>query len=172
MPQRDDVIDLAPVGLTGGEGRRMEWEAGLDPLTIWSQEYQPTSPVPVVVDLSRMVSGGWALRLRFSTAINGACMRCLQPAHREAHVDAREVHDGRAGDPELTSPYIDGDRLNLHAWARDALVLALPAQIVCKDDCAGLCAVCGADLNKVGPEHVHESAPDPRWDKLRELNLE
>ena len=59
--------------------------------------------------------------------------------------------------------------LDLHAWARDALALALPVQLVCRADCAGLCPVCGADLNAAGPEHAHERAPDPRWAKLGEL---
>ena len=62
--------------------------------------------------------------------------------------------------------------LDLHAWARDALVLALPAQLLCEEDCLGLCPVCGADLNAAGPEHAHEREPDPRWAKLSELKLD
>jgi DUF177 domain-containing protein len=58
------------------------------------------------------------------------------------------------------------------AWARDALALALPSQILCREDCAGLCAVCGANLNETGPEHRHEKAPDPRWSKLGDLRFE
>jgi uncharacterized protein len=62
--------------------------------------------------------------------------------------------------------------LDLRAWARDALALALPVQLVWREDCAGLCPVCGEDLNAAGPEHVHERAPDPRWAKLSELRLD
>jgi uncharacterized protein len=51
-------------------------------------------------------------------------------------------------------------------------VLALPTQVLCRGDCAGLCAVCAADLNDAGPEHTHERPPDPRWAKLSELKLE
>ena len=53
----------------------------------------------------------------------------------------------------------------------DALMLELPAQIVCREDCAGLCPDCGANLNE-DPGHAHEREPDPRWDKLRELKLD
>ena len=63
------------------------------------------------------------------------------------------------------------DDLDLRAWARDALALALPAQIVCREDCLGLCADCGANLN-ADPGHAHEAAPDPRWAKLSELKLD
>jgi uncharacterized protein len=98
-------------------------------------------------------------------------MRCLDPAHPHICVDAREVD--QPGDvEELRSPYVDDDALDLHAWARDALMLALPAQLLCREDCAGLCPVCGADLNLAGPEHAHERAPDPRWAKLSELKLD
>ncbi len=55
------------------------------------------------------------------------------------------------------------------AWARDALALALPTQIVCSADCLGLCPVCGENLNTADPEHAHEPEPDPRWAALREL---
>ena len=61
--------------------------------------------------------------------------------------------------------------IDLAAWTRDALALALPAQMLCREECAGLCPVCGENLNEAGPEHRHESAPDPRWAKLRELEL-
>jgi DUF177 domain-containing protein len=62
--------------------------------------------------------------------------------------------------------------LELRRWARDALALALPTKLLCRPDCAGLCPVCGADLNETGPDHTHEREPDPRWAKLSELRLE
>jgi uncharacterized protein len=58
--------------------------------------------------------------------------------------------------------------LDLSAWARDAIALALPDKILCRADCAGLCPVCGKDLN-VEP-HAHEEAPaDSRWAALEAL---
>jgi uncharacterized protein len=71
----------------------------------------------------------------------------------------------------MTSPYMNDaeEELDLRAWARDALALALPAQILCKPDCAGLCPECGKDLNR--EPHEHESGPDPRWNALRDLKL-
>jgi uncharacterized protein len=97
-------------------------------------------------------------------------MRCLEQAGHEIDVDAREI-DQPGGGEELSSPYVDGDELDLASWARDALALALPAQIVCREDCAGLCAICGQNLNE-DPGHEHEREPDPRWAALRELKLD
>jgi len=61
--------------------------------------------------------------------------------------------------------------LDLAQWSHDAYALTLPNQVVCREDCAGLCPECGASLND-DPGHAHERAPDPRWSKLRELRLE
>jgi uncharacterized protein len=98
-------------------------------------------------------------------------MRCLEPATPAISVDAREVD--QPGDvEELSSPYVDAEVLDVHGWARDALALALPAQLLCRADCAGLCPECGVDLNEAGPEHAHERPPDPRWAKLLELKLD
>jgi uncharacterized protein len=67
---------------------------------------------------------------------------------------------------------VDGETLDLAAWARDAFALAAPVKALCKESCAGLCPICAADLNEAGPEHYHEPERDPRWAKLSELKLE
>ncbi len=171
-----DVLDLAGLRLTGGEGRRLELETSIAPLLLGSERYTALpARVPVQLDVSRMLGGGYALRLRFSAAVSGPCMRCLKDASPVVEVEAREV-DSPAGpgshDEELESPYVHDEQLDLGAWAHDAFVLALPAKILCREDCRGLCPVCAADLNLAGPDHGHEREPDPRWAKLRELKLE
>ncbi len=172
MPARTDSFDLGRLRLTSGEGRRLDLEVALDPLAFGGERYaaQP-STVPVRLDVSRMTSNGYALRLRFEASVSGPCMRCLQAAVPVFAVDAREV-DQPGGGEELSSPYVEDEVIDLHAWAKDALALALPAQVVCRDDCAGLCPECGENLNDAGPEHGHERPPDPRWAKLSELKLE
>lgn len=127
--------------------------------------------VPVSLEVSRMSGGGYALHLRFAATLSGPCMRCLKEATPEVEVDAREVDRPSEGE-ELQSPYVSEERLDLAGWAHDAFALAAPAKVLCREDCAGLCPICAADLNEAGPEHRHEAAPDPRWGKLRELKLE
>jgi uncharacterized protein len=172
MPQRTDSFDLGGLGLSSGEGRRLHLHAGHDPLVLSGQRYsiEPAS-LPVTLDVSRMTAGGYALRLRLEARLTGPCMRCLGAADPTIAVDAREVDQAGAGE-ELDSPYVSQAELDLHGWVRDALALALPSQVVCRDDCAGLCPVCGEDLNLAGAGHRHEREPDPRWAKLRELRLE
>jgi uncharacterized protein len=173
MAIRTDIFDLGGLRLASGEGRRLDLALAIEPFELSSDHYEVApDEVPVTLDVSRTTGQGYALRLRFNAALDGSCMRCLEPAHAEFSIDAREISQPGAEDPDLESPYVTGGVLDLAAWARDALALALPPAILCQPDCAGLCPVCGENLNSAGPEHHHEAEPDPRWAKLRELRLE
>jgi len=172
MPARTDDFDLGRLNLQSGEGRRLDLEVHVEDLLFGGERYAVAPhPLAVVLEVSKMTGGGHSLRLRASASLDGPCMRCLAAAAPTVDVDAREVDQPGGGD-ELDSPYVDDGKLDLRGWARDALVLALPQQVVCREDCAGLCPVCGEELNTAGPEHGHERAPDPRWAKLGEVRFE
>jgi uncharacterized protein len=172
MPQRTDTLELGRLGLSSGQGRRLDLHTALEPFHYGGEPYAVVpDQIPVRLDVSRTAGSGWALRLRFEAQLEGPCMRCLEPASPTFTVDAREVHQAGAGE-ELTSPYFgEGDELDVAAWARDALALELPTQLTCRPDCAGLCGVCGANLNE-DPGHHHEAEPDARWSKLSELKFD
>lgn len=173
MPQRTDVFELARLRLTSGEGRRLDLHVHVEPFSFGGQTYAAEPDlVPVRLDVSRTTGNGWALRLRLAVSVGGPCMRCLERAEPRFEVDAREVEQPGSADEELSSPYVDAEgELDLAGWARDALALTLPAQITCREDCAGLCAQCGANLNE-DPDHAHEPEPDPRWAKLSEIRFD
>jgi uncharacterized protein len=169
---RTHDFDLAALRLSSGEGRSLALEVPVEPLLLGGERYGAVpETVPVTLDVSRMTGGGYALRLRFTAAFGGPCMRCLKDAHPTVAVDAREVDRPGEGE-ELESPYVTNETLDPAAWARDALALSAPAKVLCREDCAGLCPICAADLNEAGPEHHHERPADPRWAKLSELELE
>jgi uncharacterized protein len=172
MALRTDTFDLGRLRLTAGEGRRLDLDVAVEPFSLAGEQYAvDPALVPVRLDISRTTGDGYALRLRFEAKLAGACMRCLADATPTFAVDAREVSQPGEGE-ELESPYVEHGVLDLHAWARDALALALPAQLLCRADCRGLCPTCGTDLNTAGPDHQHEEARDPRWAKLSELRFE
>ena len=168
MAQRADSFDVGGLGLSSGEARRLLLEVPVDGLSFGGQWYSAGGGADARLDVSRTTSG-YALRLRFEVRLGGPCMRCLEDAGAGVVIDAREV-DQPGDAEELRSPYLEGAVVDLRGWARDALALALPTQIFCRDECLGLCALCGANLND-DPEHTHERAPDPRWAKLSELRL-
>jgi uncharacterized protein len=165
------VVDLGRLTLAHGEGTRLDVPVRLDPFELGGQIYAAVPESPVVrLDVSRP-SGGFAFRLRFPVHLEGPCMRCLEPASLDLDVEAREVDQAHTEDEELRSPYVDEGELELSRWAHDAILLALPTQLLCRPDCAGLCPVCGESLND-NPGHHHDEAPDPRWAKLNDLKLE
>jgi uncharacterized protein len=172
MAPLTDTFDLGALRLDAGQGKRLELEVALEPIVFSGQPYEAVpGSIPVLLDISRMTGGGYSLRLRFAAELHGPCMRCLREATPETEVDAREV-DLPGGGDELTSPYVADEQLDLRSWARDAYALALPAQVVCRPGCAGLCPECGVVLDEAGPDHGHEAEPDPRWAALRELKLD
>jgi uncharacterized protein len=167
-----DTFDLAGLRLTSGEGRRLDVAVSFEPFALGGETYVVEQEVvPARLDVSRMGGDGYSLRLRFEANLRGACMRCLESADAVHLIDAREISQPGAGE-ELDSPYVTGGTLDLAAWARDALVLDLPRAILCRPDCAGLCVVCGTDLNVAGPEHRHAPDADPRWAKLSEIKFD
>lgn len=190
-PLRTDTFDLGGLRLTAGEGRRLDLYVGIGSFELAGEDY-PVQPdlVPVRLDISRTTGDGYALRLRFDATLSGPCMRCLEPAAPTFHIDVREVslpNEARLareqaaargrGKPEddaedLTSPYVTDGVLDLRGWARDALALSVPANLLCREDCAGLCPTCGANLNEAGPDHHHERPRDPRWAALSEIRFE
>lgn len=167
------IIDLARLSLAHGQGARLDLPVRLEPLKLGGQTYVSSGEVlETRLDVSRP-SNGYAFRLRFPLRAEGACMRCLEVAAVEAEVDAREVDQADTEDEELRSPYVIEDELDLGRWAHDAAILALPTQILCRPDCAGLCPICGESLNDADPSaHEHNAGGDPRWAKLSELELE
>jgi uncharacterized protein len=163
-------IDLDALALRSGEAERIELDLEPEPPVAGGEEIAfESTPIAARVDVSR-TSSGWALRLRADVVVLATCDRCLGPARLELAIDAREVEQGDADDPDLRSPYVADGLLEPVRWLHDAIVLTLPDQVLCRDGCAGLCAVCGISLNDVDPAtHVHEREPDPRFAKLREL---
>jgi uncharacterized protein len=162
-------LALSRLRLRPGEVRREAVEIELEPYVLGGQRYEPIPhSVPAELEIGE-VSGGMAFRVTLVVHLSGPCMRCLGHAEVELSVTAREFHDpdARPGD-ERRSDYVLDDRLDLSAWARDAIALELPEQILCKPDCAGLCPVCGKDLNLEPHEHAEQEL-DPRWQALESL---
>ncbi|MBB4794041.1 uncharacterized protein BJY54_004653 [Streptomyces nodosus] len=109
----------------------------------------------------------------------GECVRCLEPLEQELEADFQELFSypdaddrGRASTEPDDDAEDDEDRLfledglfDLEPLLRDAVVLALPMQPVCQEDCLGLCSECGARLTD-DPDHHHD-AVDIRWAALQ-----
>ena len=163
------VFNIRTARLQSGDQFRDVKEVDLEPLELGGQRYVPIPESPEAALTLTRLSSGLMLELEFGVRLVGPCVRCLGDAGLDVAVDDRQYQaTDPEGDEELRTPYLQDDRLDLSAWARDAVALALPDQIHCRADCAGLCPVCGRDLNVEPHEHEDEGGDD-RWAKLAEL---
>ena len=165
------TFDLRTLRIRSGDQARERVEIELEPLVLGGQSYEPApNPAPAELTVTR-ASSGTVLELVFGVRLEGPCFRCLQDAELPLSLSLREYQALKPEGDEEQTEYLKDDRLDLSAWAHDAIALALPDKILCREDCAGLCPVCGKDLNAEPHEHVEERT-DPRWEKLSQLREE
>jgi uncharacterized protein len=170
---RAGTIDLRALELSPGAGADVRLPVPVEPMQLGGQPYRVDPEAPDArVDVSSSASGR-AFRLRSAAALVGPCFRCLEEARSPLRVDAREFAaanrpPGAPFDEDLDCAYLERERLDVSAWLRDALAEEMPAAILCREDCPGLCPTCGASL-AAGPCGCPPAAPDPRWDALAAL---
>jgi uncharacterized protein len=143
---------------------------------------------PVTFDLRlESVVEGVLVTGEVHAGLVGECVRCLDPLERRIDAELCELfvyededaegrvprpRDRRADSDEEPedgeTSRMHGDLLDLEPLLRDAVVLALPFQPTCTEDCPGLCVECGSRLAE-DPEHSHEAPVDPRWAALHGL---
>jgi uncharacterized protein len=132
-------------------------------------DFSLAAPVRVRGRLTDSGPGRYYWDAELSTTVAAACRRCL------AHVDVPVVskigalftEDASVDDPATYALPRTGTELDLGGPIREELILAVPEYVLCREDCRGLCAQCGKDLNE-GPCECRPE-PDPRWAKLEAL---
>jgi uncharacterized protein len=134
----------------------------VDPFTFGGLEYGlPDGRVDALLTAAR-VGDRLTLSLELETQLSGPCQRCLADAG--IAVAPRGIEYVRHGDSEGDQDdegYARAHQLDVERWARDLIADDLPQRLLCRPDCRGLCAVCGADLNaEPGPRHTDEESAD------------
>lgn len=104
-------------------------------------------------------------------AIRAECGRCLTPVTDKVDVEVQELFAYEPAPDGDEIALVEGDLINLEPVLRDAVMLSLPLNPVCRDDCAGLCAGCGEPLAELPAEHGHDEI-DPRWAALAAVDTE
>lgn len=139
------------------------------------------APLALDLRLESVMEGVLVTGTARATA-EGECVRCLEPLAFEVEADFQEMFSypdaddrnrSRTADPVDDAEddedrfFLEDDSFDLEPVLRDAVVLALPLQPVCKETCAGLCSECGIRLDE-NPDHHHDVA-DIRWAALQGL---
>ena len=167
-PRAPLVLDTRELGRRPGSMRavRRTVEAPAD----WQLELVRVPPAsPVELDLRlEAVMDGVLVSGTVEVTVSAECGRCLEPVSDRLDVDVQELFAYEPTDADDEQPLLTGDFVDLEPLVRDAVMLGLPLNPVCSDDCEGLCAGCGARLRDVEPDHAHDDL-DPRWAALSQL---
>lgn len=126
------------------------------------------SDIPLELRLESVVEGVYVSGTA-EVALAGECSRCLRPIEDDLELELQELYFYPDDDIEEDAHLVVDERVDLEPLIRDAVVLDLPFTPLCREDCAGLCVVCGANLND-DPDHGHGDRIDPRWGKLLDLS--
>ena len=166
------VLDTHELGRHAGATKVVHLEVAAPPdIGLAVIGVPPGSPIALDLRLETVIEGvlvtGTAV-----VSVEGECVRCLTAISSELEVDVQELFvypNSDASEDEVSR--LEGDLLDLEPLIRDEVVLELPFQPLCRDDCAGLCATCGANRND-DPGHTHELDIDPRWAALQAVEVE
>ncbi len=147
------------------------------------EELEQVSPLMVSgsAELVPHSDGEVRIRAKYTVEMGSQCDRCLvnarfpleasfdlyyRPTSEIAKEEEVEIEEG-----ETEIGFYEGDGLELEDVLREQVLLALPMQRVCREDCLGICPVCGKNRNEVQCDCHTSSGRDERWGALRKLEL-
>ncbi|CAN5179244.1 DUF177 domain-containing protein [soil metagenome] len=171
-PSGPFIIDTHELGRRPGSERRLERvvpapaDLGIDVLGV-------TEGTDIALDLRLEAVLEGVLATGTATArLTGECVRCLDPIDKDLTVPFQELYLYHDVEAELSEDdlKLDDDYLDAEPLVRDAIVLSLPVNPVCRPDCMGLCPTCGFRLLD-DPSHAHEEPIDARWAALTGLDV-
>ena len=167
------MLDTRELGRRPGSQREVSRQVPAPPeLGIEVLHVPEGSPVDLDLRLEAVMEGVLVTGTA-RAVLEGECVRCLEPISDDTEAWFQELfmyddHDLHVDDEDDDVRRLEGDLIDLEPLLRDSVVLALPFQPLCRDDCPGLCIECGARLAD-DPDHTHEAAIDPRWAGLQDL---
>ncbi|MCL2336853.1 MAG: DUF177 domain-containing protein [Firmicutes bacterium] len=167
-------MPLLEVGkLKRSRGKRIAYHGSeiLPPLPVAGEEIKPARPVEYRLSLTNagdaIVVDGTIL-----AELDVCCNRCLSSLVYPLEAPFQETYyDSALPQPDGAQadwvPF-SGEQINITPEVVQTMLLHLPMRFICREDCLGLCPVCGADLNK-NPCRCVQDEPDPRLAKLKDL---
>jgi uncharacterized protein len=172
-PRAPLVLDTRELGRRPGSQRQKSFTAPA-PADLGIEVLRVPEGSPIEFDIRlEAVMEGVLVTGTAKAGLDGECVRCLEEIHDELVADFQELFvyeekDDQTDDEDSGTSRLEGDLLDLEPLLRDAVVLSLPFQPLCRDDCPGLCIECGARLAD-DPDHQHDEPIDPRWAALQGL---
>lgn len=167
-PRAPLVLDTRELGRRPGSMRAVQ--RTIEAPGNWQLELvrvPPDSPVELDLRLESVMEGV-LVSGTVEVTVSAECGRCLEPVADQLDVEVQELFAYEPADADDEQPLLRGDFIDIEPLVRDAVMLGLPLNPVCDEDCRGLCPDCGARMADVEPDHAHDET-DPRWAALSQL---
>lgn len=156
------MVDLTDVILTEGKKSVYTAELGLDSLSYAAGDFQIKDKSPVKLTVENKGSRKFEFSVETVLNVMIPCARCLKPVVRRLEIQT-------SYETELDeNEYIDGYNLDVDQLIHDESLLVWPERVLCREDCKGLCDICGHDLND-GPCGCEHTEADPRMAKILDI---
>jgi uncharacterized protein len=164
------LVPITRLRRSHGQRQHETRRGSLGELRVADTSVDAGAEVVVDADLDS-IDGGIEVAGTVTAPYTAECRRCLRPIHEVLEVAVREMyrpHPVRERQEDEDTYPLEGELLDLAPLARDAVLLELPVNPLCRPDCEGLCPTCGAALDD-GPCGCPAPASDPRWGALEAL---
>jgi uncharacterized protein len=166
------VLDTRELGRRPGSSRQVSRSVPA-PADLGIEVLRVPEGSPIELDLRlEAVMEGVLVTGSADADLVGECVRCLEVIDDSVVIDFQELFVYDEPDDQMLEQLdvrrLEDDLIDLEPLLRDSVVLALPFQPLCEDDCPGLCPECGARLAD-DRDHTHGDAIDPRWASLASL---
>ncbi len=155
-------MDLTEVLLTEGKTIQREAVLELETLDYRFGRFRITEKSPVSLTVENAGEGKLILKGSTQLEVSVPCARCLEPVAVRLDIQLDLEMDAEDKD------YIDGYNLNVDQLVHDEALLIWPERVLCREDCRGLCSVCGQNLNK-GSCGCEPADLDPRMAKVLDI---
>lgn len=165
-------INLSECFLTPGYVLTEQFVPDMESVQISGQTYRVTGDKPITVTAAYMEKGKLMLQVCGALKAGLLCDRCLAPVEREIRIDfEQEVYAPDAIPPELNADeqiFMDGCQFDIQALLDSEIVMNWPPKILCREDCKGICTICGKNLNE-GECGCDTFVPDVRMAAIKDI---
>lgn len=155
------------------EGKQLDTEAELEMTGFDNgmENFEIVEKFPVTLSITHLETGKALVKADMQLTLRAACDRCLEevPVKLDLHTE-RVVFspERRSEEDDVDQNFVDEYELDVEAFAHDMIIGNWPAKILCREDCKGICPVCGQNLN-VRECGCDSFVPDPRMAVIQDI---
>ena len=167
------LIDLSEVMATVGRTKDTQVEIGMEKFSFCQGQYAFVKKEPVAVTLVCTGERKISISCKTQVSLSVPCSRCLEEVEVPFVIDYEREFDFSDTDQEAKelleeAEYIQEHQLDVEALIAEELALQFPMQTLCREDCKGICSVCGTNLN-TGTCECDQQGKDPRMLAIQDI---